>query len=252
MLGVADAALALRAGVLTGAAALSAGLSAGLPLSSFAPRLNRRPKPPATAPAVAAAAVVAIEGLPDASGAASALAGAGVVSAGLRPGIILPKRPAMPPAGAGAAGFAAGAAAACRSTGTNSGPPKLPISFLPPMVMAIGRSARTGSPAGKAAASAAAGKVATGAAGSAGTDSFATVTAGADAAWAVSCSSEAAAAACRCWARRWRASRKPRTLLMTIIASSAAPISNVNIEPIIKISKIMKNPPASVTLDTKK
>lgn len=52
------AAAGCGADVSTGAA-----LSAGLPLSSLPPRLNKRPIPPATAPAVTAAAVVATEGL---------------------------------------------------------------------------------------------------------------------------------------------------------------------------------------------
>lgn len=166
----------------------AAGLSAGFALSSLLPpRLNKRPMPPATAPAVTAAAVVAIdEGLLPDSGADSALAVVGAGSAGLRPGSILPKRPAIPAAGLGTGADAglAGRAALSRSTGTISGVPKPPISFLPPMLMAMGRSARMGSPAGKAASVAVgAGKAATtGVFGKAGAASLVTLTAGGGAA----------------------------------------------------------------------
>lgn len=95
-----------------GVAGVDAALSAGLALSSLLPRLNSRPTPPAMAPAVAAAAVVAIDGLGLPSEAVSALAGVGVAeSDDLRPGSIPPKRPAIPPAGDGVGGLAAGAAA---------------------------------------------------------------------------------------------------------------------------------------------
>lgn len=79
---------------VTGALMGVAGLSATLSISALPERLNKRPIPPATAPAVAAAATLPMPTL-----SLSGVLGGGV--AGLRPGSTLPIREANPPTPAG-------------------------------------------------------------------------------------------------------------------------------------------------------